>query len=185
MERISILIRERKPFVVTSDYIGPDRRKEGTRKSDFPMLEVPNSLKVKATGQKEEMEAIQRAIDEAIADVNLRKLERHAAQIALLVDKIVPDLEKGVVDEPVQQFLKRLLYVAEDSRRRMVGTKYDHVSELCQSLIKVTTDIRAAGDRPESKDVSLLSPLSQAIQAGFGTAAAAAPPDISITVGTK
>lgn len=185
MERISILIRERKPFVVTSDYIGPDRRKEGTRKSDFPMLEVPNSLKVKATGQKEEMEAIQRAIDEAIADVNLRKLERHAAQIALLVDKIVPDLEKGVVDGPVQQFLKRLLYVAEDSSRRMVGTKYDHVSELCQSLIKVTTDIRAAEGSPEDKDVRLLSSLSQAIQAGFGTGMAVAARDISNSVGTK
>lgn len=185
LEHVGILIRERKPFVVTSDYVGPDRRKEAKRKSNFPMLEVPNSLKVKASGQKEEMDAVQRAIDEAIADVNLRKLERHAAQIAFLVDKIVPDLEKGVVDEPVQQFLKRLLYVAEDSLRRMVGTKYDHVAELCTSLIKVTTDIRAAGGSPESKDVRLLSPLSQAIQAAFGTGTAAAARDVSVSIGTK
>ena len=183
LERIGILISERKPFVVTSDYVGPDRRKEAKPKGDFPMLEVPNILKAKATGRKEEMDAIQRAVDEAIADVNLRKLERHAVQIACLVDKIVSNLEKGVLDEPVQQFLKRLLYVAEDSRRHMVGTKYDHVSELCRSLIKVTTDIRAAGDSPESKDVKLLSPLSQAIQAGFGTGTAAAAHDISISVG--
>ena len=85
----------------------------------------------------------------------------------------------------MQRFLKRLLYVAEDSRRRMVGTKYDHVSELCQSLIKVTVNIRAAGGSPESKDVRLLNPLSQAIQAGFGTGTAAAAGDISIPVGTK
>ena len=85
----------------------------------------------------------------------------------------------------MQRFLKRLLYVAEDSRRRMVGTKYDHVSELCQSLIKVTTDIQAAGGSPESKDVKLLNPLSQAIQAGFGTGTDAAARDISISVGTK
>jgi len=185
LELVGILVRERKPFVVTSDYVGPDRRKEAKRKSDVPTLEVPNSLKMKATGQKEEIDAVQGAIDEAIADVNLRKLERHADQIAFLVDKIVPDLEKGVVDEPVRQFLERLLYVAEDSGRRMAGTKYDHVSELCMSLIKVTTDIRAAGDRPESKDVSLLSPLSQAIQAGFGTGTAPEEPDISVSVGTK
>ncbi len=185
LERIGILIRERKPFVVTSDYVGPDRRKDAKRKSHFPMLEVPNILKVKATGRKKEMETIQRAVDEATADVNIRKLERHAAQIAVLVDKIVPDLERGAVDEPVQQFLNRLLYVAEDSRRRMVGTKYDHMSELCQSLIKVTTDIRAAGDSPESKDVKLLSPLSQAIEAGFGTGTAAAAHDISTSVDKK
>ncbi len=185
LECIRILIRERKPFVVTSDYVGPDRRKEGKRKSDSPMLEVPNSLKVKATGQKEEVDAVQRAIDEAIADVNLRKLERHAAQIAVLVDKIVPDLERGAVAEPVQQFLKRLLYVVEDTSRRLVGTKYDHVSELCQSLIKVTTDIQAAGGSPEGKDVKLLNLLSQAIQAGFGTGTAAAAGDISISAGTK
>ncbi len=185
LEHVGVLIRERNPFIVTSDYVGPDRRRAGKRKGDFPMLEVPNSLKVKATGRQEEMDAIQRAVDEAIADVNLRKLERHAAQIAVLVDKIVPDLERGVVDEPVQQFLKRLLYVVEDTSRRMVGTKYDHVSELCQSLIKVTTDIQAAGGSPESKDVRLLNPLSQAIQAGFGTGTAAAANDISISVGKK
>ncbi len=185
LERVGILIRERKPFVVTSDYVGPDRRKEAKRKRDFPMVEVPNTLKVKATGEMDEMDAVQRAIDEAIANINLRKLERHTAQIAFLVDKIVPDLERGVVDEPVQQFLKRLLYVAEDSSRRMVGTKYHHVSELCQSLIKVTTDIRAAMDSPESKDVKLLSPLSRAIQDGFATGTAAVARDISISVGKK
>ena len=75
--------------------------------------------------------------------------------------------------------MKRLLYVAEDSSRRMVGTKYDHVSELCRSLIKVTSAIRAAGDNPESK------PLSQAIQVGFGADAAAVARDISVSVGTK
>ena len=185
MERISDLIRERKPFVVTSDYIGPDRRKEAKRKSDISMMEVPNSLKVKATGRKEETDEIQRTIDAAIEEVNLCKLERHALQIAILVDKIVPDLEKGVVDEPVQGLVKRLLYVAEDSSRRMVGTKYDHVSELCRSLIKVTSAIRAAGDNPESKDVRLLKPLSQAIQVGFGADTAAVARDISVSVGTK
>ena len=185
LELVGILVRERKPFVVTSDYVGPDRRKEAKRKSDVPTLEVPNSLKVKATGQKDEIDAVQGAIDEAIADVNLRKLERHAEQIAFLVDKIVPDLEKGVVDEPVRQFLERLLYVAEDSGRRIAGTKYDHLSEPCMSLIKVTTDIRAAGDSPESKDVGLLSPLSQAIQAGFGIGTAPADGDISVKVCTK
>ena len=98
LEQVGILVRERRPFVVTCDYVGPDRRKEAKRKSDVPTLEVPNSLKTKATGPKEETDAVQRAIDEAIMDINLRKLERHAAQIAFLVDQIVPDLEKGVVD---------------------------------------------------------------------------------------
>ncbi len=185
LERITTLIRERKPFVVTSDYIGPDRRKESKRKSEIPMMEVPNILKVKATGQKDETDDIQRIIDAAIDEVNLCKLERHAAQIAFLVDKIVPDLEKGVVDEPVQRFVKRLLYVAEDSSRRMVGTKYDHVSELCRSLIKITSAIRAAGENPESKDVKLLKPLSLAIQVGFGTDTVTVARDISVSVGTK
>ena len=38
---------------------------------------------------------------------------------------------------------------------------------------------------PEGKDISLLSPLSQAIQAGFGTGTAAETPDILISVGPK
>jgi len=47
-ERVRTLVDARKAFVVTADYIGPDRRKNPDRASDKRLLEVPNTLRSKA-----------------------------------------------------------------------------------------------------------------------------------------
>ena len=166
--RINTLIKDRKPFVVTSDYIGPDRRsKELREKSKIPLIDVPNTLRAKATGVKN-FSNVQEVIDAAAAEVNLQKLIRHAGQIRYLVDRLVPALVGGAIDEATRMALERLLYIAQDTGRRLAGTRFEHVTDLCRSLIEVTNRILAGGYEADSKDVNLLRPLSQAIQGGFG-----------------
>lgn len=169
-DRIMQLVETRKMFVVTSNYVGPERRNDPTRASKVPRMRVPNTLKAKVKGQTDP-DIIQRAVDLAIAEVNVRKLERYDDEIAFLVERIVPELKRLRIDDSVRRFLDRLLYVTEDTGRRLVGTKYAHVSELCQSLNTVVNSIVAAGTRPDPRDVQLLLPLSQAIRVGFGTSA--------------
>ena len=169
-DRIMQLVEARKMFVVTSNYVGPERRKDPDRASKVQRMRVPNTLKAKVMGQTD-ADVIQRAVDLAIAEVNIRKLERYDDEIAFLVERIVPELEHHRLDESVRRFLERLLYVTEDTGRRLVGSKYAHVSELCQSLNTVVGSIVAAGTRPDPRDVQLLRPLSQAIRVGFGTSA--------------
>lgn len=167
VERINILVHSRKSFVVTSDYIGPDRRnKAHPDSSPIPLIDVPNSLHAKAVGGLSSVDS-QQAIDEAIANVNLHKLERHAIQIAVLVEMILPVYQKGQATDMLPRYLDRLYFVAEDASRRLVGTKYDHVSELCQTLVSVTGGIRAKVENPDRKDVELLKPLSQAVRNAF------------------
>ncbi len=168
VSRIKALVRARKPFVVTSEYIGPDRRSLEERESGVPQLEVPNTLKVKATGQEHSIDVVEE-INSVVAEINVQKLERYGVQIGFLVDHILPNLEKGVVDSTNEAFLDRLLAVAQDTSRRLVGTKYAHISELCSSLVKVTESILASKSDPNSRDVKLLAPLSQAIKAAFST----------------
>ena len=175
--RIKALVNGRKPFVVTSEYIGPDRRPSNGRTSDIPQVDVPNTLKVKATGQQDSFDVVE-AINSVVAEINVQKLERYGVQIGFLIDHILPNLEKGVFDSTTEAFLDRLLAVAEDTARRLGGTKYAHISELCDSLVKITQSILAAREQLNARDVKLLRPLSQAIQASFAadderTAAAA------------
>lgn len=171
LQRIVMLVKARKPFVVTSNYIGPDRRKPGEEDRGgvhIDQIKVPNVLRAKAMGDgRLNISAIQREIDSCIKTVNIQKLDRHAHQATWLVERIVPGLAFGGPDEPTRRSLERLLYVSEDISRRMVGTPYEHVSELCQSLIDVTHRILDAGDFPAPKDVDLLKPLATAIQRGF------------------
>lgn len=180
-DRIKGLVQDRKPFVVTSDYIGPTRRKSSDRESTIPLLDVPNTLREKATGKRPDTD-IQQSIDEAIVQINLQKLERYGVQIVYLADHIVPVLLQGQLDDEVRQHIKRLNFVAGDTSRRMKGTKYDHVSDLCQTLIKVAKDIHAAGDAPSMRDIKLLKPLSSAIQGGFETGSAATAREIVASI---
>jgi len=172
-QHIRALITSRKPFMVTSSYIGPDHRrkpedKEQAGRQYIPSVDVPNTLRAKAIDAYEYDEnKFQRDIRATIKKVNLQKLGSHANQTAALVDKIVPGLAFGPPDEATQKALNRLLYVAEDIARRMVATKFEHVAELCQSLIEVTRRIINDNEYPDHKDVNLLKPLSSAIQHGF------------------
>ncbi|MFS2317597.1 two-component system response regulator [Maricaulis sp. D1M11] len=51
-ERVRSLVRKRKEFIVTSDYVGPDRRKDANRSSDIQGLEVPNMLQAQVDGDE-------------------------------------------------------------------------------------------------------------------------------------
>jgi len=189
LQRIKALIKARKPFVVTSGYIGPDRRKPGAdhdRGEKIDPIDVPNTLRAKAMGDRNaDINQIQSQIDACIKKVNLEKLDRHSHQITWLVERIVPAMTFGPPDEATVKSLERLLFVGEDVSRRMVGTKFEHVGELCRSLISVTQRILDAGDFPAHKDVDLLKPLAQSIQRGFDESdveAARAAREISDTI---
>ena len=167
LDRIRLLIDARKPFVITSDYIGPDRHKASVRPNSAPLVDVPNVLKAKATGDKNLARVVD-SIARSITTINQTKLEQHAHQIVGIVNHLSPRLAAGAAaDATVGDLLERLLRAAEDTERRVAGTPYEHISELCRSLITVTRSIRARSVNPEAKDVKLLKPLSLAIQAAF------------------
>ncbi|MCW8862927.1 MAG: response regulator [Rhodospirillales bacterium] len=167
IDRISALIKSRKPFVVTTDYIGPDRRSPEAKRGgiEIPLINVPNTLRARIVGGSEQS-MLQQEIDDTIKRINQEKLERHAVQIGLLVELIVPAYERRIIDQNIRDYVDRLVFVAEDTSRRLLGTSYNHVSELCGSLLDVATRIKSA-EFPEEKDVKLLKPLSQAIGKAF------------------
>ena len=166
-ERVVNLARNRKPFVVTSDYIGPNRRagpRSGIQQDHE--IDVPNPLKAKAADDAS-AEDLQAEIDRVANLLNEQKMERHAYQINYLVECVVSLYEDGTADESVTPHLDRLLYVSEDISRRLQGTRYDHVGELCQSMVNVVRAVRQAPLSPDAKDIALLPALAQAIKCAF------------------
>jgi DNA-binding response OmpR family regulator len=167
LERITMLARDRKLFVVTTDYIGPDRRaghRAGTM--DIPKIEVPNPVKAKVEGDTN-TEALQSAVDAVARVVNEQKMERHAFQIDYLVNIILPMYEGGKVTPEVVPHLDRLLYVAQDISRRLEGTPFAHVGELCQSMVAVTEGVRKKPTSPMDQDLKLMPQLAKAIKRAF------------------
>ncbi|MEE9139259.1 MAG: response regulator [Alphaproteobacteria bacterium] len=165
-ERITALIRSRKPFVVTSDYIGPTRRKKMRAGPGVPLIEAPNPLQAKAL-RRGNAATIQRQITAAIGEINEQKMERHADRIMSLVERIVGDEADALDGRGHDGHLAQLLEVAEDLSRRMIDTRFVHISHLCRSLIQVTTALIRAGHNRDPRDVKVLPHLAEAIRAIF------------------
>lgn len=167
MSRIDALVFNRKPFVVTSDYIGPDRRDEKDRDNTIPAINVPNTLKQKANGEAVNYDSLRDVIGDVLVTINEQRLKRHSYQISFLVRLIHEGLEKGSADTRMKGFIRRLSDVARDMGDRLIGSQYEHVSDLCQTMIDTAGRIARNPGNPEAKDIELLKPLSDALIVGF------------------
>ena len=165
--RIEALTFNRKPFVVTANYIGPDRRKHPRPdKQQVPLLEVPNTLKAKANGDFDVV-SLQQSIDAAIASVNRDKQHRNAAHVEYLVKQILPAYSEGRIDAQLDGYLRELLVTGEDVARRLIGTRFGYVGKLCQALVAVAQRLSQAGATPADKDLRLLPELAKSIRIAF------------------
>ncbi len=168
LDRIDDLIESRKKFVVADNYIGPARRKDQGEAG----IEAPNTLRAKATGEKLSFSEVEAMINKAMGEMKTANLDIIGVQIAAHITNLVPMLQRaGRLDPSIRQELLSLLDVTDTSTDKLSGTKFEHVTELCESVGNVASSILAArGGTPEPKDVQLLKPLSQAIQACFSGA---------------
>lgn len=187
INRVKYLIEKRKPFVVTTDYVGPDRRsasRAGTM--DIPTMVVPNTLASKATGTHDPQE-VQRLIDQALWDINAQKIERHIFQVGYLVERIVPAYIKGQLNRDSMGMVVRLMKVGEDIIDRLKDSDYAHVSDLASTLAKVARSLWESGTVPKRKDLDLLPQLSAALSAAINLedAGASAAHKISSSVQQK
>ena len=166
-ERMEALAFRRRPFVVTSDYTGPDRRNDVSRGSEIPQIEVPNTLLAKANGTPMSPDELHNQINGTLTKINEEKLSRHAFQIGFLEQVIASSMVGGRIDEAKRDMVEHLVAVANDLAQRVVGTTFDHVGELCHALIEVVTSIQKHFPKPNPKDLQLLKQLSGAILLGF------------------
>lgn len=166
VERVMHLINKRKPFVVTSDYVGPDRRKTLREGDDKTTFDVPNTFRSKALGEAIDIPETERQIAEAVGKINLAKIDRHAERVAMLARLAGPVLRGDEPGEP-QTMMMELAEILADMRVRMRKTRFAHVSDLARSMGEVIDrllqDILGATD----KDIALLEPMSMAILKGI------------------
>ena len=171
LERIGVLVDHRKPFVVTSDYIGPDRRSSARRGEgeEIPRIDVPNVLKARANGDLNDRE-MQKTIARAMHQVNLMKIDRNGHQVVWLVARIMAGFSWAAdmaLDEEVIGFITRLREVAIESQSRLADTPYEAVSDLCDSLAELAGRMATTLENTPKRDLDLLVELGKAFEAAF------------------
>ena len=161
-DRINSMVQGRLPFVVTRDYVGPDRRKDAERNPGRSLMEVPNTLRAKALGEWNAI-AMERAVKRAVVEVQTRKMQIQAIDIAHYVELMIERLNTpGAKLEPsrLMQLRKVLIHLFESGKKLHMT----HLDELSQATIPVIETLLETYAEPSKNDLELLKQLSMAIR---------------------
>lgn len=147
-ERVEYNAVHRRPFVVTSNYIGPDRRADDDRPSDIPQFEVPNTLLHQMVGVDQLSDANNRAkIRAAVDAITNARLEQHAQSLAVLshlvIDTCLSRLDGAERMTPVRRWLRVMLSLLRDVQRIGHDTKNEALFALAYSMrLKIQNILR-------------------------------------------
>jgi DNA-binding response OmpR family regulator len=148
--RIEAHIERRKGFVITTDYVGPDRRSGVGRPSSADSFDPPNSLKMKAK-EKLPSEVIARRLDielkSAREKLHQEKLKRDAFQVCILW-RLMQDQRPG--QSMVQVDLEKLSGLAQSIDRRCRETSHNAAVEFCEQIAGATEGLEQGVDRNAS-----------------------------------
>lgn len=140
-ERIKLQIERRKNFVVTADYVGPDRRREPGR-TDFESFEAPNSLQIRtdpALTAEEADRKVTRVIRVGRATLNNEKMRRAAFQLCLqwrLLETRMPGKREFA------EMLNRIASLNNDISRRASEAQETALHGHCQAIESALNAIR-------------------------------------------
>ena len=160
--RIKALAKNRAPFVVTSDYIGPDRRRLEREVSKIPLFDVPNSLQEKVAGNWDPNQFHQN-IKEAVGDLSARRIDRQAEDIMVLAS-VIADQSATRGTAIMEANFNRLARMVTDMDRGASSQGFYHISELCRACVGIVDEIRESGGYDVRKDLELLKQLGRAIR---------------------
>jgi len=148
------LIENRKPFVVTSKYIGPERRtKPRPDRQQVPQIEVPNALRRTVTGDDGVASPT-----EVLRTVCDQRAERYAARIAYSINMIA-NLVNDKTDGTIGTWLNDLHVFANKIIECIASTSFGHHSTLCKSLLEVVEESQG-GNGPDTRALALMQQLA-------------------------
>ena len=149
-QRIEAHADRRKGFVITTDYVGPDRRKDDNRASNVEMFDPPNSLKMKAK-DKLSAEDITRKLDAELKSAREKltseKLRRDSFQVCVLW-RLLQDQPMPAGHPP--QDLVKLQLLSKSIMTRSQDTEFSAAQEWCMSVLASAEGLAAGVDRNAS-----------------------------------
>jgi len=117
LDRIEGMIEARRRYVVTADYVGPDRRRSPREGARIPLFDVPNTLRLKAVGMWNKVSP-RTMIADANALISEQRFLRAGIQVGFLVEYAAPG-SNGVADRSAIDHIARVPRVLEDMARRV------------------------------------------------------------------
>ncbi len=156
-ERVVNQIENRKEFIATDDYLGPDRRADNREltKDDPAAIEVPNSLRHAATSDESAALSEER-VRETLRSLSVQKFFYLSQKVARIAggqrDLLASDTKDGAGSAAVQEIAATLAEIDE-----IIGEQdFKSVTQVVASTRQALADIGACGDKVTARHFDLL-----------------------------
>ena len=146
--RIDSHIERRKGFVITHNYVGPDRRNDSSRPANAELFRPPNSLKMKTMDGLTMPEAnfrLQQELRRAKSEFASERLTREVFQICILW-RILQDGN----DLDLEDHLVNLGRLATAAARRCRAMELEAALQWCDSVVAAVEGLHFGVDRSAS-----------------------------------
>lgn len=162
-ERIRTIVKNRKAFIVTSDYIGPDRRQDPSRSSSIKPIQPPSTLKALAEGDEDEFFHAEAKIREARKTVENERIRRLCMRVVVGAEVGMRELKD---DKSPQLDLKDLERASAELLRRVKRSNASEAVRVTKTLVDLMASIRS-DDGMNSSNLSLAKELAMGAFAAF------------------
>lgn len=174
-ERTANLIENRKDFIVTADYVGPDRRaaRRPPSANDLPAIQVPNSLRHAVMGDTDAV-VDEDSIAKTMRSLCAQKIYRLATEISETGLDLVRQCE-AVPEAPLPHISLGKIGTMIEEIQTLVG-EHDFASilRISESTRAILAGILAEGSKAEPRQLELLHLHGQAIAVTLRSSAEAA-----------
>lgn len=172
-ERIRNMVENRKDFVVTSNYIGPDRRGGERREYDeLGTTRVPNSLRYKAVGDDTAA-----ARPEAVRSTERQLTSQRIHRLAARISHLASDVKEHALVFPANPLPLEAADEIESLLTQINGHvengEYVHLRDLNSSMHRIVSEILGARE-VDPRLFDILELHGQAIRAALYDSASAA-----------
>ncbi|NQU71453.1 MAG: response regulator [Rhodospirillales bacterium] len=164
LERIQTIVEERKRFIVTLNYVGPERREGYQNSSPDELIMVPNALRAKARNDPSAL-ATPETVRAAMNRINRLKVQRHALEIGVLVE-MLRSAPSSDVSGRSESRLRKMAELVTTLQSILPATEFGEAAPMCEGMQVVIHDISKA-DSLTKPELNRLEETSMALHLCF------------------
>ncbi|MEQ8735903.1 MAG: cyclic nucleotide-binding domain-containing protein [Rhodospirillaceae bacterium] len=161
-DRVRKVGRGHTTYVVTSEYIGPDRR-AADRTSAIRRFNVPQTLQAKLRGQSLNYEEFAKKIVPLMEDMLQTRLYSQSGRLAVVCKELLAAYQSSQITPLIRERLMALGDLLKDASSTAKQLKQKDVVDLCLSLKAKVEDFAERYTQPTEQDINLLRKLAEAV----------------------
>ena len=180
LERVAHMTMNRLPFIVTTDYVGPERRRQSDRPSKIKQLTVVNTFRSKIEGNRMTTAELGRAVESCMTEVMAARLDSHGLKLGWVCNLILKAYEDKRIDKELEERLLVLVSVLEDAARTARVLGEPELASICTQMARQVEEMAEKYENPSSAELAIIQKLTKAFEmaksAKMGASASDDPP---------